>query len=124
MTEDEFIDEQQLLIESQELPIHKNEIKYPETVIATDVYWVQCKYSNDCDKFSNTIKSLDATYILGLVGSQDFIIPPDQRMPYSFLNEQQYFMFKLSGIEHNVHFFSRLTEDRKYHALLIYQGVY
>ena len=68
----------------------------PEILLMTDVFWVQPYYTRDIKKFYNLIRRLKARYYKTdtLNGFTKF------KLPYSFLNREQYFLFKLSGLEH------------------------
>jgi len=124
MNEDDFIDEQWALTKSLIQPAPPPYRPAPAgDILMYNVYWVQCKYSWDRRLFYNKIRRLGAKYNKGPNSGQRYLMGVDQN-PYSFLSEEQYFMFKLLGIDHNAYYFDVLTAERRYRALEIFHGIY
>ena len=123
MNEDDFIDEQAELTKSLIQPRQQIPEQPPVDILMSNVYWVQCKYSWDRRLFYNKIRQLGAKYNKGPNSGQAYLMGVDKN-PYSFLSEEQYFMFKLLGIDHNAYYFDVLTAERRYRALEIFHGIY
>jgi hypothetical protein len=82
-----------------------------EEVLMTNVYWVQCKWLWDRRDFYNKVRRLGAKYVINKNPKPRDPYPGHYQCPWTYMTEQQYFMFKLMDIEHNVFYFDCLTYD-------------
>ena len=84
MNEDDFIDDNEVLM--------------------TDVFWVQPTWKRDVLRFYNVIRRLKARY---------YKRNPAQGFysPYSFLTQEQYFLFKLAGLDHRHLYLDKFEPD-------------